>query len=466
MAEKSKPPKQLTLDLEGKEDQKKIKKSTSSYKVVLSDKPSPAKKPSTPARKKPTVTTRSMTVKITPSKQSESIREPASKKRPAFRSADQINPHVVQARDKKKPASQTVKKKKQQVVPPTIGKRKGYRSPLSRRLLLPILLALIIFVVGILIYSFLERPAILSPVIEKTEERDMVALTIESGMTARTVSLLFEQLGVVDDAQALLTYFVEHELATVIQTGTYLMERGLAFSEIALMVTNSEQSIDVTIPPGFTLADIDAYLTNRLDWERGAFLSSAEDLASAYQLSFAEGWLLSGTYAVHRNRAGQELVLAMYQEMLRTIQGQLDSPLLDRYSIEDLLIIASMIQAETQDSKQMGGISSVIHNRMEQGEPLGIDATTRYELGDWENPIPPEALETKSAYNTRRKKGLPPSGICSPGVEAVRAAFYPDDTPYFYYLHGYDKQIHFAQTYEEHKENINRYRSNVASVQE
>ncbi|MGE4453564.1 MAG: endolytic transglycosylase MltG [Sphaerochaeta sp.] len=466
MAEKSKPPKQLTLDLEGKEEQKKAKKSTSSYKVVLSDKPSPAKKPSTPARKKPTVTTRSMTVKISTNKQHESKSEPSSKKRPTLRTADQPNPHVVQARDKKKPATQTAKAKKQQVVPPKIGTRKGYRPPLSRRLLLPLLLALLIFVVSILVYSFLERPAILSPALENIEERDVVALTIERGMTARTVSLLFEQLKVVDDAQALLAYFVEQELATIIQTGTYVVERGLPFSEIACMVTNRDQTVDVTVPPGFTLTDIDTYLTNRLGCESSAFLASAEDLASAYQLSFVEGWLLSGTYAVHRSHADQELALAMYQEMLSTIQGHLDSPLLDRYSIEELLIVASMIQAETQDSKQMGGISSVIHNRMERGEPLGIDATTRYELGDWENPIPPEALETKSAYNTRRKKGLPPSGICSPGVEAVRAAFYPDDTPYLYYLHGYDKEIHFAQTYEEHKENIRRYRSDVASVQE
>ncbi len=458
MAEKSKPPKQLTLDLDEKGEKSKPKKSTSSYKVILSD--APAKKPNT-TRKKPKVTTRSMTVKIPPDKQpvaKPSATATPAKKRPTPRTADQPNPHVVQTRARKRPATQTAKPKKQQVVPPKIGKRTSYRPPLSRRLLLPLVIALLVVTVLLLIYAYYEKPAILAPSTTAVEERDVVALTIENGMTARTVSLLLEQLGVVEDAHALLAYFVEEELATVIQTGTYVMERNLEFNEVASMLTNTEKTMDVTIPPGFTLSDIDGYLANRLDSDEGAFLEAVNDLATAYQLSFTEGWLLSGSYTVHRTRGAEELALSMYQEMLRALQGLLDSPILERYSIEELLIVASMIQAETQEVTQMKGISSVIHNRLANGEPLGIDATTRYEIGDWENPIPTEALETKSPYNTRRKEGLPPSGICCPGVDALRSAFFPEDTPFFYYLHGYDKAIHYAETYEEHKENITRYR--------
>lgn len=459
MAEKPKPPKQLTLDLEGKEEKPKQKKGTSSHRVVL-DASAPSKKTST-TRKKPTVTTRSITVRIPSDKQpavKPETRVPPAKGKPTPRTADQPNPHVVQTRTRKHPATKTSKPKKQQVVPPKIGKRTSYRPPLSMRLLLPLLIALLACTALILLYAHYEKPAILAPSPPVVEERDVVALTIESGMTARTVSLLLEQLGVVEDAQAFLAYLVEEELATVIQTGTYIMGRNLSFSEVASMLANTEKTMDVTIPPGFTISEIDDYLANRLEGESGIFIEAVNDLASAYQLSFTEGWLLSGTYTVHRNRAGEELALAMYQKMLRELQGLLDSPLLERYSIEELLVIASMIQAETQDVTQMGGISSVIHNRMENGEPLGIDATTRYEIGDWENPIPTEALETKSPYNTRRKAGLPPSGICSPGVDALEAAFFPKDSPYFYYLHGYDKAIHYAETYEEHKQNISLYR--------
>ncbi|MDD4647631.1 MAG: hypothetical protein PHP67_05365, partial [Sphaerochaeta sp.] len=245
MAEKPKPPKQLTLDLEGKGEKAKPKKSTSSYKVVLSDSPTPAKKPST-TRKRPTVTTRTMTVKIPSDKQpapkTETKASPA-KKRPTPRTADQPNPHVVQTRTRKHPATKTSKPKKQQVVPPKIGKRTSYRPPLSRRLLLPLLIALLACTALILLYAYFEKPAILAPSVSVVEERDVVALTIERGMTARTVSLLLEQLGVVEDAQAFLAYLVEEKLATVIQTGTYIMERNLAFSEVASMLANTEKTM-------------------------------------------------------------------------------------------------------------------------------------------------------------------------------------------------------------------------------
>jgi UPF0755 protein len=79
-------------------------------------------------------------------------------------------------------------------------------------------------------------------------------------------------------------------------------------------------------------------------------------------------------------------------------------------------------------------------------------------LDDWDNPIPVKALENKTPYNTRRKAGLPPSGISAPSAEALHAAFYPEETPYFYYLHGLDKAIHYAVDYEEHKQNIEKHR--------
>ena len=85
----------------------------------------------------------------------------------------------------------------------------------------------------------------------------------------------------------------------------------------------------------------------------------------------------------------------------------------------------------------MGGIASVIHNRLEKNEPLGIDATTRYELDDWENPIPVEALEQKTPYNTRERRACPKRHR-RPSKRALLRIL-SETTPYFYYLHGFDK---------------------------
>ena len=470
MAEKKKEPTQLTLGFEEVKAAAPTKANTSSYKVVLKD-DSGKKAPHPVVRKKPSVTTRSMTVKISSQKKTEEhavtpksnstkqggaavVRRPKANVQ-TVRTAEQPNPHLVQTHVVK-PKSTPVARPK--VQPPPIGKRKGYRKSKAAMLLIPLLVATLLFCCAILWWWLSSQEESVVEVSPLVEDRPVIALTIERGMTARSVSLLLEQLGVVEDGQALLSYFVENNLATILKTGSYLMNNALSFKEIGSMLTAEPEMVQLSIPGAFTLETIDGYLVNRLGFEEGTFLQSAHDLATAYGLGFAEGWLLGGTYTVNRQRAANDLALAMFEAMLKEVQKHLSSPQLEVYSIEELLIIASMIQAETQEISQMQEISSVIFNRLKNDEPLGIDATTRYELGDWANPIPTHALETKTPYNTRRKVGLPPSGICSPSAEAVHAAFFPADTPYFYYLHDENKQIHFARTYEEHKENIKRYR--------
>lgn len=468
MAEKPKEPTQLTLDLEETKASTSAKSNTSSYKVVLKD--DAAQTPSRPAvRRKPSVNTRSMTVKISSRNKTDS---PATKPKSStqtkqggvsartrvqtVRTAEQPNPHLVQTHAVRGKGTPVARPK---VQPPPIGKRKGYRKSKAAMLLIPLLAATLLFCIAILWWVIStqrdEYHVVMSPLVE---DRPVIALNIERGMTARSVSLLLQQSGVVEDAQALLAYIVENDLATILKTGSYLMNNTMSFEEIGKMLTAEPEMVQLTIPGAFTLETIDAYLVNRLGFEQGTFLQSSHDLATAYGLSFTEGWLLGGTYSVNRQRAANDLALSMYQAMLEEVRKHLSSPLLEQYSIEELLIVASMIQAETQDVSQMPGISSVIHNRLKNNEPLGIDATTRYELNDWVNPIPTHALETKTPYNTRRRVGLPPTGICSPTSDAVQAAFHPADTPYFYYLHDTDKQIHFARTYEEHKENIKLYR--------
>ncbi len=459
MAEKHDPPKQLLLELENK----------NSFTVVIKD---DGKKPAV-SRKKPTVSTRSMTVKIPGGQKSTTAKKsppnPAKKKTggeqgkshrtvSVHREAEQPNPHVVYTHA---PATKKVISSRPKIELPKIGKRKGYRTPLSRMILIPLIIASLLVCLLVVLYYVLQySQAQLETVQESAvvREQQTVAVTISKGMTARSVSLLLEQAGVIGDSQSFLAYLVEEDLSTVIKTGTYLVDKDMDYQELSAMLTAPARLVTLTVGDGFTLKTVDAYLSNRLSLEKGAFITAAQDLAFAYDLSFAEGWMLSGTYAVNRNNVEKTLALAMYEAMLHEVARYVDSPLLERYSIEELLIVASMIQAETQEADQMPGISSVIHNRLKAGEPLGIDATTRYELDDWVNPIPKEALEQKSPYNTRRKVGLPPSGICCPGKDALQAAFYPAETDYFYYLHDTDKQIHYAKTYDEHKQNITLYR--------
>src|SRR5262249_47344323 len=104
---------------------------------------------------------------------------------------------------------------------------------------------------------------------------------------------------------------------------------------------------------------------------------------------------------------------------------------LSRY---DVLIIASMIEREAQLARERSLVSAVIYNRLKDGIPLGIDATTRYETNDWTKPPLQSTLDKATPYNTRLKRGLPPTPIGNPGLASIKAAAKPAKKSYLFYV--------------------------------
>jgi UPF0755 protein len=126
-------------------------------------------------------------------------------------------------------------------------------------------------------------------------------------------------------------------------------------------------------------------------------------------------------------------------------------------SIAQAIVIASMIQRETNDVLQMPLISGVIHNRLKANMPLGIDAALRYGVDAWDRDLTEAEYTADNPYNTRIKEGLPPTGVGAPSPAALDAAVNPASHNWFYYIHDAEGDIHFAQTYDGHKENIDKY---------
>ena len=124
------------------------------------------------------------------------------------------------------------------------------------------------------------------------------------------------------------------------------------------------------------------------------------------------------------------------------------------------IILASIIQREAANEEEMPLIAGIIWNRLLKPMPLEIDATIQYVVGEqgrWWRPITPEEYKIESPYNTYLHEGKPPAPICNPGLAAIEAVVHDQPSDYFYYLHDSEGQIHLAKTYEEHKENIEKY---------
>jgi UPF0755 protein len=124
-----------------------------------------------------------------------------------------------------------------------------------------------------------------------------------------------------------------------------------------------------------------------------------------------------------------------------------------------ILIIASIIQKETQKPKEMPLISSVIHNRLKKGMKLQLDATLNYGKYSHQIVTPARIKEDKSRYNTYRYKGLPPHPIGSATKEAILAALQPANTDYLYFMLADNGSHNFAVTYEKHLANIRWYKA-------
>jgi UPF0755 protein len=100
----------------------------------------------------------------------------------------------------------------------------------------------------------------------------------------------------------------------------------------------------------------------------------------------------------------------------------------------DVLIIASLIEREVQIDKERPLVAAVIYNRLAMGEPLGIDATIRYEKRNWNRPLRVSELEEVTPYNTRKVQGLPPTPIGNPGRKSLEAAADPAREDYLFYV--------------------------------
>jgi UPF0755 protein len=158
-----------------------------------------------------------------------------------------------------------------------------------------------------------------------------------------------------------------------------------------------------------------------------------------------EGFLFPATYEFFKQTTSAELVQNQLDAFCEN-WNQLDLAYASSKHLTpyDVLIIASMVEKETLSPDERQLVAAVIYNRLHAHMPLGIDATLRYGLD-----IPPtesirqSQLDSNSPYNTRRRQGLPPTPIASPGLASMQAAAHPAKVNYLYFVRKPDKKHHF-----------------------
>ena len=232
-------------------------------------------------------------------------------------------------------------------------------------------------------------------------------------------------------------------------------------------VAKQRPTVNVTIPEGRTRREI-APIAKKAGL-RGSYLEASRRFGGALKPAdygaprgtrSLEGFLFPATYELNRNAPARDLVerqLAAFRENFARVNvDRARRKNLTRYEV---LIIASMVEREAQLAKERPLIAAVIYNRLSDGTPLGIDATTRYALNKPSGALRQSELEIDSPYNTRKRAGLPPTPIGNPGLASIRAAAAPANVKYRYFVvkPGTCGEHVFAETIAEHDRNVARY---------
>lgn len=279
-----------------------------------------------------------------------------------------------------------------------------------------------------------------------------VTFTIEEGTGVRQVTSQMKELGLVRSETFLYLLLVTRFDPTSVKASTYVIETPLTSAQLARTLVEGDFANDLirfTHIEGETAEKIAENAAEILpSFDTAVFLSKAIPL---------EGQLFPDTYFIPETYTADELVALLHNSFTEALLPLQETIANSDLSLEQILILASILEREANSPESMRLVSSVLQNRMKIGMPLQADASIEYILDKPLSELTPEDLEIDSPYNTYINPGLPPTPIGNPGIEAITATLEPTESSYFYYITADDGQFYFAETYDQHLTNIERY---------
>lgn len=171
-----------------------------------------------------------------------------------------------------------------------------------------------------------------------------------------------------------------------------------------------------------------------------------------------EGYLFPDTYDFFLNEAPESVIGRFLSNADAKITDEMRSRANELgYTMDEIMIIASIIQAEGAFPDEAATIAGIIYNRLEDNMRLEMDSTYFYVTEDIASFVGEENVENyKGIYNTYECFNLPKGPVCNPGMVAINAALYPEETDYYYFCHDNDGNTYYAETYSEHLRNCEK----------
>lgn len=323
------------------------------------------------------------------------------------------------------------------------------------RLLLPFLTLALISLVVLTWFLLASRPV-------DSSDTKRINFTIDRGQGLDSIALELKELGLIRSTAAFKVQIVLSNLSGKIQAGDFSIPKSFSLSEVAQSLTQGTYDRWVTILEGWRREEIAQELVNVLEPENkeyafdpDAFLNLTKNL---------EGELFPDTYSLPKTSSASAIINRLHSQFTEKISTLTNN---SGFTDKEAIIIASLVEREAVTNAERPIIAGILIKRLNQSWPLQVDAATQYFKATqncrlltcdwWKNDLTKEDRQTNSPYNTYLNPGLPPTPISNPSFESLKAAFNPVATDYWFYIHDRDGKVHFAETIEEHNQNIAKY---------
>jgi len=249
-----------------------------------------------------------------------------------------------------------------------------------------------------------------------------------------------------------------------IMAGEYELTKDLSIAEITGKMASGQRKIyTLKIVEGYNLQGVADSLEKGAIMDKDAFFQVAGKAEFLTRLGIAEdsleGYLWPDTYYfsketdvdVFLEKIARRTLAFFEKEEVKKRMGEL------HLSMHDVLTLASMIEKEAKIEEEKPLISAVFHNRLALGMSLDSDPTVMYGLGMFPKPLSRADLNTPTAYNTYRLRGLPKGPICSPSRSSLLAALQPAQSDALYFVSRNDGTHVFSRRMEEHDRYVTKY---------
>ena len=248
-----------------------------------------------------------------------------------------------------------------------------------------------------------------------------------------------------------------------LQAGEYRFEPEYSLLDILNHIAEGHfVTYSIRFLEGWTFKDFLSELSLADNIEHTLAGAAYEDILDELSIpsQHPEGWFFPDTYHYNSGQTDVSILRTSHQAMHSALEREwsLRKPDLPYDTPQEGLIVASIIQKESNVFEEYPIIAGVIVNRLRKGMRLQMDATVIYGLGGIDGPLTRSHLNTDTEHNTYTRAGLPPTPIAMPGLAALQAAAQPADTTALYFVARGDGSHVFSDTLDEHNKAVREYR--------